>query len=80
MEIIIMEAILKGKINQIRITYVLHVPKLYSNLLSVNKLVSNGLKVQFNLSECIIKSCNDEIIAIIPPPPGARVRMQIVWH
>ena len=63
---IIVEAIVKGKINQIRIKNVLHVSKLHANLLSVSKLVSNGLKVQFNLNECIVKSCDGEAIAIAP--------------
>lgn len=34
-----------------------YVPKLHVNLLSVSQFVSN---------ECIVKSCNDEAIAIAP--------------
>ena len=54
------EAILEDKINQIYIKDVLHILKLQINLLLVNKLVSDGLKVQYNLNKCIVKSCNDE--------------------
>lgn len=52
-------------INQIRIEGVLHVPKLCANLLYVSKLVSNGLKDQFNLNECIVKSYNGDSIMIV---------------
>ena len=45
MRSIVTETILKGKINQIRIKDVFHVSKLHVNLLSVSKLMSNGLKV-----------------------------------
>ena len=52
---IVKEAIVKAKINQIRVKDVLHVFELQSNLLSVGKLVSNGLIVQFKLNECFVK-------------------------
>lgn len=45
MRSIIMKAMLEGKINQICINDVLHVPKLHTNLLPMSKIVSNGLKV-----------------------------------
>ena len=61
---IVVEAILEGKINQICIKNVFHVPKLHINLLSMSKHVSNGSKIQFNLNKCIVKSCNGEAIAI----------------
>jgi hypothetical protein len=63
---IILEAILKDKINQFCIKHVLHAPKLHANLLSISKLVSNGLKVQFNLNKCIVKFCDGEVIANAP--------------
>ena len=50
---IVVEATLKSRINQICIRYVFHVPKLHANWQSVSKLVSNGLKVQFNQYRCI---------------------------
>lgn len=59
-----MKAMFEGKINLICIKDVVNIPKLYANLLSVTKLVSNCLNVQFNLNECIVKSCNAETIAI----------------
>ena len=43
------------------------VSKLHVNLFSVNKLVINALNAQFTLNKCIVKSCNDEAIAIAPP-------------
>ena len=61
-----METILKGNINNIRIKYALNMSKLHANLLSVSNLVSNNLKIQFNLNECIVKSNNGEAIAIAP--------------
>ena len=59
MSSIFVEAIVKGNINQICIKDVVHVPKLHVNLFSVSKLMSNGLKVQSNLNECIVKSYNN---------------------
>ena len=61
-----MDAILKDKTNQIRINDMFQVPKLHVYLLPMSKLVSNGLKVQFNLNEYIIKSCNGIVFAIMP--------------
>ena len=63
---IVMEAIIEGKVNQIRIKYVFHIPKLHVNLLSVTKLMLNRLKVWFSLNKYIVKSCNGEAIAIAP--------------
>ena len=39
-------------------------PKLQANLLSVSKLMSNALKMQFNLNDCFIKTCDGEAITI----------------
>jgi len=63
---IVVEVITRGKMNRIRIKDALHVPKLHANLLSVSKLVSSGLKVQFNLNECIVKGSDGEAIAVAP--------------
>lgn len=63
---IVVEAILEGKINQICIKYVLHVCKLHAKLFFVSTLGSNGLKIQFNLNKCTIKSCDGEANAIAP--------------
>lgn len=43
----------------------LQVPKLKANLFLVSKVVSNGLKVQFNLNECILQICDNKTIAIV---------------
>lgn len=40
--------------------------KLHVNLLSMNKLVSNYLKIQFNLYKFIVEFCVGEAIAIVP--------------
>jgi hypothetical protein len=56
----------EGKINKIRINECLHVPKLHVHLLSVSKLVSSGLKVQFNINECIIRVSDGHPVAIVP--------------
>jgi hypothetical protein len=44
---------MRGKIYRIHITDMLHVPKLQTNLLLVNKLSMNGLKVQFIVNKCL---------------------------
>ena len=62
---IVAEVMVRGKINKIRINKYVHVPKLHANLLSVSKLVSNGLKVQFN-NECVIQASDAHPVAIAP--------------
>lgn len=66
MESIVMETILEDKLNRIRIRDVLYVSKLHVNLFSISKLVSNNLRVQFNLNESIVKFCDEEAIVIAP--------------
>lgn len=39
--------------------------KLQTHLLLVSKILLNKLKVQFNLNEFIVRSSDDEIIAIV---------------
>lgn len=56
---ITIETLLKDKINRIRIKNMFHVSYLHVDLLSVSKLVSNALKVQFNLHKYIVKSSDD---------------------
>ena len=63
---IVVEVMVRDKINKIRINECLHVPKLHANLLSVSKLVSSGLKVQFNINECIIRASDGHPVAIAP--------------
>ena len=43
--------------------YVLHVLKLQANLLSVNKLVSKGLKVRFHVNDFIVGGANGDTVA-----------------
>jgi hypothetical protein len=61
---ILVEVMVKGQIRRIKIKDVLHVPKLYANLLSVSKILSSGCKVQFNMNECIVRAFDGEVIAI----------------
>lgn len=63
---IVVGAIVRGKINQIGIKDAFHVNNFKSNLLSMNKLMSNSLKVQFNLKECFVKIGDGKIITIAP--------------
>lgn len=58
MGFIVMEAIMKGNINQIRIKDMHHVSMRHASLHFMNKLVSNDLRIQFNLNKWIVKSCN----------------------
>lgn len=59
--VIIVEVVVKGKIKKICIIYV---PILQVNLLLVNIFLSYGLKVQFDLNECILKA-PDEIMIVM---------------
>ena len=61
---IVVEMMVKCKIKRIHIKDVLHVPKLQANLLSVSKFLSNGLKMQFNLNEYIVRGLDGEVNAI----------------
>ena len=45
MKFVVVEASLKGKINQICIKDMLHMPKIHANLFSISKFVSNILDV-----------------------------------
>ncbi len=54
---------MKGHIRRIKIKDVLHVPKLYANLLLVNKLFSRGLKVNFNMIRYVVKMPNGKMVA-----------------
>ena len=60
MKSIIVEAIVKININQIRIKDVFLMFKLHVNSLLVSKLVLNDLKVQFKLNGYIVKYCDNE--------------------
>ena len=53
-----------GRARSIQIYDVLHIPNLHSNLLSVSKLITRALKVQFNLLGCVVKMNNREMLAM----------------
>ena len=54
----------RGIRNKVHIIDVLYVPKLQANLLSVSKLLLNGLKVQFLVNECIVGGANGDVVVI----------------
>lgn len=53
-----------SKTTRVHITNVLHVLKLHTTLLLVSKFLSNGLKVYFHVSECIVGGANSDLVAI----------------
>jgi hypothetical protein len=62
-----------GKMLFITITKVFHVPKMKNNFISVNKLILNGLKVEFNKDGCkannvhgviVAKSCKEKVLNV----------------
>ena len=61
---ILVETRVKGRVRSIRMHDVLYVPKMHSNLLSVSKLISRGLKVHFNSLGCVVRASNGEMLAI----------------
>lgn len=61
---IVVEALPRGKIKLIFIKGIFYVSKLQANTLSVSKLLSNELKAQLNLNECIIRGPDKEVIVI----------------
>ncbi len=60
----IMQVMLKRQNKKIQIKDVFHMPKLHVNLLLVNKLLSSGCNVQFNMNECIVRAFDEEVIAM----------------
>jgi hypothetical protein len=54
---------MKGHTRRIKIKDVPHVPKLYANLLLVNKLFSKGLKVNFNMIGYVLNMPNGKMVA-----------------
>ncbi len=45
------------------ITQVLHVPKMNNSLISVSKLISEGLKVEFNKDGCKVNNVHETVVA-----------------
>ena len=64
MEFIVVGVETRGIRKRICITDVLYVPMLQANLLSVSKLLLNGLKVQFLANKCIVGGANGDMVAI----------------
>ena len=64
MRFIIVGVKTRGKTYRIHITDVLHVSKLQANLLLMSNFLSNGLKVQFHVNECIVGSAINDVVAI----------------
>jgi len=70
---IILEAISKGNIKAtmqvggkmliITIIQVLHVPKMKNSLISINKLILKGLKVEFNKDGCKVNNVDGIVVA-----------------
>jgi hypothetical protein len=45
-----------GRVLFTTITQVLHVPKMKNNLISISKLISEGLKVEFDKDGCNVRN------------------------
>jgi hypothetical protein len=52
-----------GKMLLTTITQVLHVPKMKNSLISVSKLISKGLKVEFDKDGCKVNNVNGTVVA-----------------
>lgn len=63
---IVVEMLVRGHLKKVTIKDVLHVPKMQANLLSVSKLMSSGLKVQFNVDGCTLRAPNGYVLAVAP--------------
>ena len=63
---IAVQVLVRGRSKKIRIKDVLHVPKLHANLLSVSKLVSSGMKMQFNVDGCTLRAPNEDVLSVAP--------------
>ena len=61
---ILVETCVKGCARNIQMHDLFHVPDLHSNLLSVRKFISRGLKVHFNSLGCIMRASNKEVLVV----------------
>jgi hypothetical protein len=52
-----------GKLTHTTITQVLHVPKMKNNLISVSKLIFEGLKVEFDKDGCKVNNARGVVVA-----------------
>jgi hypothetical protein len=60
---ILVKKCVKVRPRSIRMHDVLHMYVLHSNLLSVSKFISRGLKVHFNSLGCVVKASNGKMLA-----------------
>jgi hypothetical protein len=51
-----------GKLSHTTITQVLHVPKMKNNLISVDKLIFEGLKVEFDKDGCKVNDARRVVV------------------
>ena len=61
---ILIEKHVKGCVQSIRISDVVYVSNLHSNLLSVSKFISRGLKVHFNSLGYVVRTNNEEMLYV----------------
>lgn len=61
---ILVETCVKGCARNIQMHDLFHVPDLHSNLLSVRKFISRGLKVHFNLLGCVVRASNGKVLGL----------------
>jgi hypothetical protein len=52
-----------GRVSFITITQVLHVPKMNNSLIFVSKLISEGLKVEFDKDGCKVNNAHGIVVA-----------------
>ena len=61
---ILVETHVKGRAQSIGMHDMLLVPDLLTNLLSVSKLISKGLKMHFNSLGCVVRASNGEMLVV----------------
>lgn len=64
--LIVIKVPMRGCLKKITIKDALRVPKLQGKLLSISKLVANGVKVQFIVDGCVLRAPNRDFLAIAP--------------
>jgi hypothetical protein len=54
--------LIRGKMLVTTITQILHVPKMRNNLISINKFISKGLKVEFDKDDCKVNNAHGTVV------------------
>jgi hypothetical protein len=85
----ILEAIAKGNIKAAMqvggkmlfttITQVLHVPKMNNNFISISKLISMGLKVEFDKDGCKVNNVHGNVVAKAWREKNLYLINEILW-